>query len=105
MGCIRNPNGGQLTGSVQLRQHHRVSPIRLDPIAGFHRNQRGRNDHAFMAKILNRRFVDIHSHEDGIVHQVRPPCLRLCAGLSDAILEWDMPWDGPPDASHSGHKV
>jgi hypothetical protein len=30
----------------------------------------------------NRRFVDIHSHEDGIVHQVRPPCLRLCAGLS-----------------------
>jgi len=53
----------------------------------------------------NRRFVDIHSHEDGIVHQVRPPCLRLCAGLSDAILEWDMPWDGPPDASHSGHKV
>ena len=28
-------------GAVQLRQHHRVSPIRLDPIAGFHRNQRG----------------------------------------------------------------
>jgi hypothetical protein len=52
----------------------------------------------------NRRFVDIHSHEDGIVHQVRPPCLRLCAGLSDAILDWDMPWDGPPDASHSGHR-
>jgi hypothetical protein len=49
--------------------------------------------------------VDIHSHEDGIVHQVRPPCLRLCAGLSDAILESDMPWDGPPDASHGAHKV
>ena len=36
---------------------------------------------------------------------IRPPCLRLCADLSDAILEWDMPWDGPPDASHSGHRV
>ena len=53
----------------------------------------------------NRRLVDIHSHEDGIVHQVRPPCLRLCIGLSDAILEWDMPWDGPPGASRSGHTV
>ena len=53
----------------------------------------------------NRRFVDIHSHEDGITHQVRPPCLRLCAGLSDAILDWDMPRDGPPDASPGEHKV
>ena len=53
MGCIRNPNSGQLTGSVQLRQHHRVSPIRLDAIAGFHRNQRGRHDRAFMAKICD----------------------------------------------------
>jgi hypothetical protein len=49
--------------------------------------------------------VDIHSHEDGITHQVRPPCLRLCAGLSDAILDWDMPRDGPPDASPGEHKV
>ena len=39
----------------------------------------------------NRRFVDIHSHQDGIVHHLRPPSLRLCAGLSDAILECDMP--------------
>ena len=39
MGCIRNPNGGQFAGAVQFRQHHRVSPIRLDAIAGFHRNQ------------------------------------------------------------------
>jgi hypothetical protein len=53
MGCIRNPNSGQLTCSVQLRQHHRVSPIRLDAIAGFHRNQRGRHDRAFTAKICN----------------------------------------------------
>jgi hypothetical protein len=52
-GLHQEPKGGQLTGSVQLRQHHRVSPIRLDPIAGFHRNQRGRHDHAFMAKIYD----------------------------------------------------
>jgi len=51
------------------------------------------------------RFVNIHSHEDGIVHQVRPACLRLCADLSDAILEWDMPWDESPDGSHGAHTV
>ena len=27
------------------------------------------------------------------------------AGLSVAILEGDMPWDGPPDVSHGGHRV
>ena len=36
--------------AVQLRQHHRIPPIRLDAIAGLHRNQRGRHDHALMAK-------------------------------------------------------
>ena len=53
MRCIRNPHGGQFAGSVQLRQHHRVSAIGLDPIAGFHRNRRGRHDRAFMAKICD----------------------------------------------------
>ena len=49
MGCVRNPNGGQFACAMQLRQHRRVSPIRLDAIAGFHRNQQGRHDHAFIA--------------------------------------------------------
>ena len=52
MGCIRNQNGGQFAGTMQLRQHHRVSPIGLDPIAGLHRNQRGRHDHAFVRQDL-----------------------------------------------------
>lgn len=33
--------------------------------------------------------VDIHTHEVGIARQVRPPCLRLRVGLSDAILDWE----------------
>jgi hypothetical protein len=53
IGCVRTPNGGQFAGAVQFRQPHSVSPVGLDPIAGFHRNQRGRHDHAFMAKICD----------------------------------------------------
>ena len=163
MGGIRNPHRRQFAGAVQFGQHHRVSPVRLDPIAGFHRNQRGRHDHAVMAKICelpiktiaarpglvaetsvagrqscealdqlgdligavrkiaelaylaaaqplprrprNRRLMDIQSHEDGIVHQARPPCLRLGAGLSGATLDWGMPWDGPPAFSRGEHRV
>jgi hypothetical protein len=39
----------------------------------------------------NRRFVDIHSHEDGNRASGPVPMSEDCAGLSDAILEWDMP--------------
>jgi hypothetical protein len=43
----------------------------------------------------NRRLVDIHSHENGIVHQVRPSCLRLCIGPSDGNPPG--PWQGHSD--------
>ena len=52
----------------------------------------------------NRRFKSIPTKRASCIRSV-PPCPRLCAGLSDAILEGDMPWGGPPDASHGGHKV
>src|SRR6478736_2359994 len=43
------------------------------------------------------RLVHVETHEkDDIVHQVRPPCLRLGAGPSGATLAGDMLRDGPP---------
>jgi hypothetical protein len=51
------------------------------------------------------RLVHIQADKNGVVQQVRPPCLRLGVGQPDAILDWDMPWDGPPAPSDGGHKV
>lgn len=51
------------------------------------------------------RLMDIQPYEDDIVHQARPPCLRLGAGQSGATLDWDMPWDGPPAVSGGEHRV
>jgi hypothetical protein len=35
----------------------------------------------------DRLLVDIKSHKNGIVHQARPPCLRLGVGQPGAILD------------------
>jgi hypothetical protein len=35
----------------------------------------------------DRRLMDIQSHEQNIIHQARPPCLRLGAGQPGAILD------------------
>jgi hypothetical protein len=37
------------------------------------------------------RLVHIQADKNGVVQQVRPPCLRLGVGQPDAILDWDMP--------------
>ena len=47
---IGNPHGRQLAGPVQLRQHQRVTPIGLHPVAGFIGIERRRHDHAGMAE-------------------------------------------------------
>jgi hypothetical protein len=38
---IGDPDRGQLAGTVQLCQHHRIAAIRLHPVARLHRDQRG----------------------------------------------------------------
>ena len=35
---------------MQLRQHHRIASVGLDPIARLHRNERGRDNHTVMAE-------------------------------------------------------
>jgi hypothetical protein len=35
----------------------------------------------------DRRLMDIQSNENNIIHQARPPCLRLGAGQPGAILD------------------
>ncbi|MBB4200247.1 hypothetical protein GGD83_004075 [Rhodoblastus sphagnicola] len=35
----------------------------------------------------NSRLMDIQSNENDIIHQARPPCLRLGAGQPGAILD------------------
>ena len=80
MSCIRNPNGGQFAGAVQFRQHHGVSPIGLDAIAGFHRNQRGRHDHAFMAKSCDLPMQPIATRA-GFVAEPQSPTVSLAQAL------------------------
>lgn len=53
----------------------------------------------------HRRLVDIQADKNGIVYLGRPPCLRIGAGQPGAILDWDMPWGGPPLLSDRKHRV
>jgi hypothetical protein len=51
------------------------------------------------------RLIYVQANKNDVVHQLRPPRLRLGVGLSDAIPDWDMLWHGPPAACQSGQKV
>jgi hypothetical protein len=42
---------------------------------------------AFRNGDRNSRLMDIQSNENDIIHQARPPCLRLGAGKPGAILD------------------
>ncbi len=42
------PYSWQLASPVQLRQHDRITPIRLYPVARLYRDERGRNDNTLM---------------------------------------------------------
>jgi hypothetical protein len=53
----------------------------------------------------HRCLVDIQPNENAIVHQARPPCLRLGTGPVGATLDQDMPQGGPPDFSAGEHTV
>jgi hypothetical protein len=44
--AIRNPHRSQIAAAEQLRQAHRVTPVRLHPIARLLRNERGRGHDA-----------------------------------------------------------
>jgi hypothetical protein len=43
---IRNPDGGQFTGSMQFGKIDRIPPVGLDPVTGPTRDQRSSNDNA-----------------------------------------------------------
>jgi hypothetical protein len=40
--------------------------------------------------------VHVQSDKSDIVHQARPPCMRLCAGQSGTTLDSVHVQDGPP---------
>jgi hypothetical protein len=50
MGLIRNPDRGQFTGAVQLGKVDRIPPVGLDPLAWLSRDQRWRDDGAFVSR-------------------------------------------------------
>ena len=43
MGCVRNPDRRQLTGTVAARQFLRIAAVGLHPVSGFGWNQTGSN--------------------------------------------------------------
>ena len=50
MGLIRNPDRSQFTGAVQLGKIDRIPPVGLDPLAWLSRDQRWRDDGAFVSR-------------------------------------------------------
>jgi len=50
MRLIRHPDRGQFTGAVQLRKVDRIPPVGLDPLARLSRDQRWRDDGAFVSR-------------------------------------------------------
>ena len=50
VGLIRNPDRGQFTGAVQLGKIDRIPPVSLDPLAWLSRDQRWRDDGAFVSR-------------------------------------------------------
>ena len=50
MGLIGHPDRGQFTGAVQLGKVDRIPPIGLDPLARLSRDQRWRDDSAFVSR-------------------------------------------------------
>jgi len=57
----------------------------------------------------DRLLVDIQTHKNDIVHQARPPCLRLGAGKPGANPRLGTccgtSWDEPPSLSAREHRV
>jgi hypothetical protein len=50
MGLIRHPYRGQFTGAVQLGKVDRIPPVGLDTLAWLSRDQRWRDDGAFVSR-------------------------------------------------------
>jgi hypothetical protein len=50
MGLVWDPNRRQFAGAVQLGEVDRIPPIGLDPFAGLARDQRRRDDDAFVIR-------------------------------------------------------
>ena len=50
VGLIRNPDRGQFTGAVQLGKIDRIPPVGLDPLTWLSRDQRWRDDGAFVPR-------------------------------------------------------
>jgi hypothetical protein len=50
---VRHPNRRQLTGRQKPCQRHRITPVGLDPVARFLRDQGGRDDAAVVTQSAN----------------------------------------------------
>ena len=48
MASVRYPDRSQFARPMQFRQHLGVTPVGLHPVAGFHRNERGSDDHTLV---------------------------------------------------------
>ena len=71
MSSVWYPDRRQFAGTMQFGQHHRVATIRLDPIAGLHRNQRGRHNYAVMPATGQKPMKSIPTRA-GFVAETKP---------------------------------
>ena len=83
---IRHPDRRQFTGAVQLCQHDPVAPVGLHPVAGLHRDERGRDDHTVVPEVGQLAMQAIAAGPGFIAEvQSAPVGAQLLGQLADMV--------------------
>jgi hypothetical protein len=84
MGLVRDPDRRQFTGAVQLGEVDRIPPIGLDPLTGFARDQRRRDDDAF---VIHRRELPLDAIATRSGFVAKPQCAAPTCELGHQCLQ------------------
>jgi hypothetical protein len=77
---IRNPDRRQLTGPVQLRQHHSIAAIRLYPVTRLHRDQGWCHHNALMSH-LDELTMKATAARPRLIAEMQPRSASLSTNL------------------------
>ena len=107
MSSVWYPDRRQFAGTMQFGQHHRVATIRLDPIAGLHRNQRGRHNYAVMPATGQKPMKSIPTRASFVAETKPRPApgetsRHLDQNLGTVLKNPELP--NPSTASTFGHR-
>nr|WP_211103768.1 hypothetical protein [Azospirillum argentinense] len=84
--AVRDPNSREVSGAVQLRQHHRIPAIGFHPVADLHRDQRRRHHDAVVPQVGQLPMQTVATGT-GLVAEAQPPATlgQLFRQLGDLL--------------------